>query len=234
MDVSLINPSLFAAGGMIAFAGGEDPMRAGIGALLSAIIGDVERDPNKDSHVAILLPQAAWLSADRPEIFESTIEAGVSGPQYNLLIPTLQRYQKQGGAARYFPFASGYKPDWSAVLGIADQMVAQQKAGRLHYGVLHLVADLDARQVWLQRVIDKITGGSSYERLMQLMLTGHGIVCSECVASVLETGGIKAQVIAAGKRWLPDSRPYAGQPIGCTPLDCIAIPAWTSPANLIQ
>ena len=237
-----LTADLFKNGGLVAFAGGQDVFKAGAGALLSKIIGDVEKDPNEDSHVGLVMPQAYWgmspvtnariMGNPGPMFLESTIENGVSGPQYNLVIPTVRRYIKEGGHARFFEFLPEFTPNWPNVWQYGCQTIALQKAGKLHYGVIHLVADLVARQTWLESLVAKVAGLPPIDQTAWVMLQGHGLVCSEYESLLEKAGGVDVELMATGIPWLPDSKPVMGQPIGCTPLDCTNSPVRKSPIQL--
>jgi hypothetical protein len=222
-------------GGIVCFSGGTDPRKAGLGgAALSWIIEHVAKPelPSEFalSHIGLIVPATdvppAW-------ILESTIFRAVSGPQENLIDVRLAEYRQEGGRAIFYAFQPSFSPDWDSVYLAASQLIAEQKAGRLHYGALHLGADLLAHEPLLRRAIDAFTGASVAETIEHMCLLKPDPVCSEMVGLLLMAGGVPSLMQAAGLSWLPNTKPVAGQVWGCTPEDIRDLPIWQNGVTLL-
>jgi hypothetical protein len=213
-------------GGLVAFSGGTNIAQAGVlGATLSFLIEAVSK--SKLSHVGIVPPQCDWLNPTIPGLIESTELDGISGPQYNPLGPRVQTdYADKGGHAIFLPFRPEFAPDWDALWKGAAQMFAEVKAGRLHYSVKRLFADATARNVAFAAL--PVAG------IIDLLAEhDRGIVCSECAALLMQTGGVDAKAMAAGIPWLPKVQPIAGQAIGCSPQDLRDMPIWMPSFSIV-
>lgn len=221
----ITDPKVYAPGGLALFAGGTNPLRAGIeGALISGAIEYITHAPY--SHSGIVPPERFWPDG-QPWLIESTIEGKVSGPQFNALPPRLQSdYAAKGGHAWLLPFQSEFEPDWNMLWQHAQHMIALQKAGKLHYSVARLFADATARDpLWAA-----LPAAGAIDWLAEHY---RGIVCSECAGFAMEGGGVKAKAVAAGLLWLPNVKPIPGQVIGCAPGDLHDMPLYQTPIQLV-
>lgn len=213
-----LDAKLFAAGGFMIFAGGTDPLRAGLeGALLS---GAIDLFTHSDlSHCGIVPPAPYWPE-NAPWLIESTIWQKISGPQYNRLQPRLEQdYQAKGGHAWLLPFRPQFAPAWPTLWDHAQQMFALVSAGKLHYSVKRLFSDACERSL----VLGDLPMAGLIERLAE---KDAGVVCSECAGLLMQAGGVDREAEAAGLLWLPNVEPVAGQPIGCGPVDLRDMPLW--------
>ncbi len=202
-------------GGVAAFAGGTSIAKAGAGAIVSKLI-DLFSGSNL-SHVALVPPSSYWQSSD-PWMIESTEWQGVSGPQFNALEPRLQiDYANEGGQAWFLPIKPECMPLWDRIWTQAQEMFAAVKAGKLHYGILQLLEDANYRDA----ILDALPWSGAVDYAAE---QDRGIVCSGCVASLLEAGGLPA-FLPPGT-WLPNSRP-PGSALCCTPEDVRDLPAYT-------
>ena len=195
-------------GGVLFFAGGVG-LKAGLGGIVSEAI-DLFSESCL-SHVAIALPDSVarggWMA-------ESTIWAGVSGPQFNFIAPRFQEdYLAKGGRGWLRRFAPGFEPNWPALLAQATLLDGQRIAGKLHYSVKRLFEDACFRLGSLAYLPPELL----IERLGE---TDKGLVCSEEAAMLLEAGGLREKCEAAGISWLLRSKPTPGCAVGCTPVDC--------------
>lgn len=212
-------------GGLMLFAGGTNIFKAGPGALLSLEIEHETGQPY--SHTAVLFPKSYWPSPDQPWIQESTKWQGVSGPQWNNLSTRLiLDYEKAGGHAWLYQFLPPFVPDWSKAWAGAQQLIAAQKAGKLHYSVAHLFGDAVNRD-WVFSLLP-IAG-----ILEHVSEDSAGIVCSEDAGMVFQDGGVADKAKAAGIPWLPTAKPIPGQAIGCSPGDLAAMPLYGQRITLL-
>lgn len=212
-------------GGLVGFAGGTNPFKAGLfGSMLSVLIKGFTK--SKLSHVGIVPPMSFW-PATGIDIMESTEWQGVSGPQLNDLASRLDLdYAKKGGHAWFLAFRPAFAPDWPALWAHFEDMFALVKAGKLHYSVARLFADaVDRNLVFAALPLSGI--------LQQLSEHDKGVVCSECAGLLMTAGGVDRKVEAAYIPWLPNVEPVAGQPIGCAPQDLWEMPIWQAPVTLL-
>jgi hypothetical protein len=222
MNKPVISDAVTAAlqlGGVVLFEGGEDPFRAGPeAAALSALIKAFTK--SKFSHSSV-------LPAGAPDIFESTIENGVSGPQQNNLAGTLASYGKGGGHAWIFNFLPQFTPDWLALTATGQHMIWERAGGKLPYDVKRLFSDAEMRS-WVFDVVALPADGV----IAYLGAHSKGIVCSEMVGLLLQGGGVESKAASAGVPWFPSIVP-AGQPIGCSPQDVVNMPLFLPPVQLL-
>ena len=208
-------------GGVAAFAGGTSIAKAGVGAIVTKLI-DVFAKSNL-SHVGLVPPSSYWQSSD-PWMIESTEWQGVSGPQFNALEPRLQiDYADEGGQAWFYPIKPECLPLWDKIWAQAQEMFAAMKAGKLHYSVVQLLEDANYRNA----ILDTLPGSGAVDGAAE---QDSGMVCSGCVASLLEAGGLP-ELLPPGT-WLPNSRP-PGSALCCTPEDVRDLPAYIDSVQIL-
>lgn len=200
--------------GLMIFQGGKNPLKAGPGAVLTDLIDAFTH--SDDSHSAI---------AFGGQLYESTIEKGVRGPQVNDADERIAEYRHDGGHALLFPFLPQFRPDWEALLAGAEKMIALRKAGKMPYSVKRLFGDAVSRSILFDMVALPADGIISY-------LSDHdlGVVCSEMAAFLMQYGGVDSKAYLGGVQWLPAQH---GQPIGCAPADLVAMHIWDTPQKLL-
>jgi hypothetical protein len=209
-------------GGLVLFAGGHDPFRAGFGVVLTDLIDLMSH--SQYSHSAIAMPARGAAAY----IYESTItsDGKINGPQRADIAGRVADYGKEGGHAWILPFLPPYAPDWNQAEAVALQMVAQRIAGKLPYNVTRLFKDAQEMSTWFDVLTLPEAG------LIDWMAEhSKGVVCSEMAGLVCQGGQVDEKAKAAGIAWLPKVKP-PGQPIGDTPADLAAMPIHTAPVQM--